>query len=98
MGWITTGANNPVYYWLWDAQQERFRYAFTLCNAEVDAEKQQLVSRTRDNATRYDTDYYQYDADGKLQNVKRIVETLNEDGTRTVDIYERVNGKLEKVA
>lgn len=93
MGWI---ANNiPYYYWLWDEEQGKFTYAFYLCNAVVDEKNQQLVSEMKSGAE-YSTDYYQYDKDGHLQNVKRIVETYG-GPTVITETYELVNGELQRV-
>lgn len=93
MGWI---ANNiPYYYWLWDEEQGKFTYAFYLCNAAVDEENQQLISEMKSGGE-YSTDYYQYDKDGHLQNVKRIVETYGGPAVIT-ETYELVNGELQKV-
>ena len=38
-GWITTGANLPYYYWMWDPAEEGFDYGFCLSNAEPTAEQ-----------------------------------------------------------
>ncbi len=97
IGWITASANIPYYYWLWDVERQRFEYAFCLPNAEVDAQARQIISGTRNGADSYYTNYYEYDADAKLQNVKRVMETMDESGATTVETYELVDGTLQKV-
>ena len=97
MGWVTAGANIPYYYWLWNADQQRFDYAFCLSNAEADAQTRQIISGTRNGADSYYTNYYEYGADGKLQNVKQVIETTDESGATTVETYELVDGTLRKV-
>lgn len=96
IGWITAGANIPYYYWLWNAEQQRFEYAFCLPNAETDAQARQIISGTRNGADSYYTNYYEYGADAKLQNVKRVIETTDENGATTVETYELVDGMLQK--
>ncbi len=95
MGWSTTGANLPYYYWLWDG--EKFVYAFNLPKVEVDHENQQLLSHTRESAAEYITNYYKYDENGKLLNVKRVVEKYDENGKAVTETYERKNGELQRV-
>lgn len=68
-GWVAN-ANVPCYYWLWDKETEQFSYAFCVCNAEIDTERRQIISRTRDGANAYFTDYYAYDEKGELQKVR----------------------------
>ncbi|WP_324824203.1 XAC2610-related protein [Sinanaerobacter sp. ZZT-01] len=97
IGWTTSGANIPYYYWLWNKEKQQFEYAFSLSNAEVDSQNKQLITRTRDGATQYDINYYKYDENGKLQNVKRIVKIREEDGKTITEIYELVDGRLEKI-
>ena len=96
VGWITSGANIPYYYWLWEEDQGQFTYSFYLCNAVVDEENKQLISTMRNGAAEYDTNYYQYDTDGRLQIVKRIVEIYGGEDVIT-ETYELVNGELQKV-
>ena len=97
IGWLTTGANTPCYYWLWNEEKQCFDYAFCMSNIEVDSENKQLISKTRDGAIRNNIDYYKYDDNSKLQNVKRIVETVQEDGTVKSETYKIINGALQKV-
>lgn len=68
-GWVAN-ANIPCYYWLWDKETEQFSYAFCLCNAETDIEHRQIISRMRDGANAYSTDYYAYDEKGALQKIR----------------------------
>lgn len=68
-GWVAN-ANVPCYYWLWDKETEQFSYAFCLCNAEIDTERRQITSRTRDGANAYITDYYAYGEKGELQKIR----------------------------
>ncbi len=98
MGWTTTGANVPYYYWIWNKEKKQFEYAFSLSNVEVDSKNKQLISRTRSSAVQYEVNYYEYDADGKLLNVKRIVRGKDKDGKMITDIYEIVDGELQKVS
>lgn len=103
IGWITTGANIPYYYWLWNEDKQQFEYAFTMCNAEVDMENQQLISCTQGGSIENYTDYYQYDENGLLQNTKRIVETWgigDEDGEGRIvatETYELIDGELQNI-
>lgn len=85
-GWNTAGSNVPYYYWLWDSDTEQFRYGFCLCNAEPDPDTKQIVCGTRDGAREYDIDYYQYDETGTLQNVRRVVQTVQDDGTTREEV------------
>lgn len=89
MGWITAGANLPFYYWLWNADAQCFEYSFYLCNAEVDAADQQIVSMTRVGAGCYYTEYYKYNDAGALEQVKRVVNCDSEDPavTDALNIY-----------
>jgi len=95
--WTTPGANIPAYYWLWDSDKQQFLYAFCLCNAKVDTTNQQIVCETRDGAAEHDTDYYTYDDSGKLQNVERVVETVDESGKTVTKTYVLDGGKLQEV-
>jgi len=97
IGWMTNGANIPYYYWLWNKDKQQFEYAFSLSNAEVDSQNKQLITRTRDGAAQYDINYYKYDENGKLQNVKRIVKIREKDGKTITEIYELVDGSLRKI-
>jgi len=64
-GWT---ANNmiPFYYWLWDAETERYQYAFTLQGASAAPDTKELVSTFRLSATQYETDYFKPDENGNL--------------------------------
>lgn len=77
-GWITAGANVPYYYWLWNANTQRFSYAFCLCNAEVDTANKQIVTSLRESAGCTETDVYAYDENGALKLQTRRIETENE--------------------
>ena len=97
VGWLPAGANTPYYYWLWNEEKQCFQYAFCLCNIEVDLENKQLISNTRDSANCYIIDYYKYDDNNQLQNIKQIVETIQEDGTVKSETYKVNNGELQTV-
>lgn len=84
MAWVTAGANLPYYYWLWDSEAEQFIYAFCLCNLVVDEENHQLVSETREGGGEYAANYYQYDENGQLQNVRRVVQRYDAETGETV--------------
>ena len=73
-GWITTGANLPYYYWIWNTEKQYFEYAFCLCNLEIDNNIKQLICKNRDSANSYTTDYYKFDEQGKLYKTKSITE------------------------
>lgn len=63
-----TGVVNTRYLcWLWEPENRRFEYAFSLCGYDVriDPEEQRLITEDRDAST-YTTKYYQYDEDGSL--------------------------------
>jgi len=74
LGWLTAGANEPYYYWLWNGEAGRFEYAFCLCNAVPDEAAGQIVSATRVGADCSVTDRYEYAADGGLLLAKREIE------------------------
>lgn len=84
-GWVAN-ANIPCYYWLWDKEEGRFSYAFCLCNAETDREHRQLISRIRDSASCYSTDYYVYDENGALQKIRYEYEDYNALLKKTYDL------------
>lgn len=75
--WITTGANIPYYYWVWNDSRQKFEYSFCLCNLEVDNKNKQLISKTRSNANSYITLFYKYDKNGKLYETNHILEDYN---------------------
>lgn len=63
-----TGVVNTNYLcWLWEPENQRFEYAFSLhgYDVRIDPEKQQIVTEDRDGPT-YTTKYYQYNKDGRL--------------------------------
>ena len=88
-GWVTAGANVPYYYWLWDDATERFQYAFCMSNAEIDEERQQLVSRTREGAGVYTTTYYAWGDSGELVPMEQTTEITEADGSTAVQRYAR---------
>lgn len=94
-GWVTTGANIPYYYWLWDEEAQQFTYAFCICNAEMDEAKKLIVSHMRESAVCYSTYYYAYDEDGKLQNIGYELEDY---GKLIKSIYELQNGEMKLVS
>lgn len=93
-GWVTTGANIPCYYWLWDEEAQQFTYAFCICNAEIDEAQKQIISHMRDSASCYSTDYYAYDEDGKLQRIRYEYEDYN---ALIKSIYEWKDGEMKLV-
>lgn len=98
MGWITTGANIPYYYWLWDAETEEFRYAFCLVNPEPDPETEQIVCWARDGAAASETYYFEYDEDGNLQMVMEVYYHYDwETDTDTMEVWELQNGEWLQV-
>lgn len=63
-----TGVVNTNYLcWLWEPENQRFEYAFSLhgYDVRIDPEKQQIITEDRDAST-YTTKYYQYNKDGRL--------------------------------
>lgn len=63
-----TGVVNTNYLcWLWEPENQRFEYAFSLhgYDVRIDPEKQQIITEDRDGPT-YTTKYYQYNKDGRL--------------------------------
>lgn len=80
--------NDPVYYWIWNEEERQFVYAFRICNLEIDEENRQLVSRTRGSVESWNTIYYEYDEEEKLQPVKLIEENYS-DGV--VNTYRRAD-------
>lgn len=63
-----TGVVNTNYLcWLWEPENQRFEYAFSLhgYDVRIDPEKQQIITEDRDAST-YTTKYYQYNEDGRL--------------------------------
>lgn len=87
-GWVTNGANIPCYYWLWDKEAEQFSYAFCLCNAEIDEESGQIISRMRDGAIGYSTDYYVYEENGELQKIRYEYEDYEALIKKTYDLID----------
>lgn len=69
-GWRTNGANQPRYYWVWDDDEKAFVYAFSLCNAQVDAEARRLRTVTREDAGTYLQTEYEW-RNGALVEVER---------------------------
>lgn len=63
-------ANNtiPYYYWTWDSDTARYRYAFTLQGVEVHPETGEVSSEYKDGTggVYYRRDYYQPDETGAL--------------------------------
>ena len=63
-----TGVVNTNYLcWLWEPENQRFEYAFSLhgYDVRIDPEKQQIITEDRDGST-YTTKTYQYNKDGRL--------------------------------
>lgn len=63
-----TGVVNTNYLcWLWEPENQRFEYAFSLhgYDVRIDPEKQQIITEDRDAST-YTTKTYQYNKDGRL--------------------------------
>lgn len=58
----------PFYYWIWDANAEQYRYAFTLQGVAVSPEAEELTSQYKDGpaGSQWITEYYRPGADGML--------------------------------
>lgn len=58
----------PYYYWIWDAEQERYRYAFTLQGVEVHPEEGEISSgyKSGQAGSQWITEYYKPGGDGEL--------------------------------
>lgn len=94
MGWITTGANIPHYYWTWNDADNCFNYAFCMCNVVVDDENRQLVSGIRVNAAEYDTKYYIYDDNGGLVLVKQVIENYADEDGHVIETWVLMDGEM----
>lgn len=98
MGWVPARGNLPYYYWIWNTKNQQFEYAFFLPNLKVDRQEQLLITEHVVSGQGDDTDYYRYNEDGTLLNVKRISRNFDFDsGKLLVQVYELVDGKLEQV-
>lgn len=77
--WFLGTVNSARLFWLWDPEAGRFRYAFTLSGYDftVDPGAEQLVTEARCGYGQYDTNYYQYGADGALELVKQVRQDKN---------------------
>lgn len=94
--WVTTGANIPYYYWLWDEEEQQFTYAFCICAPSlIDTEKEQIVVKIRDGSCRI-TDYYAYDENGELQLVGYIRDDYN-DAVLKREVYELIDGEMQLI-
>lgn len=98
MGWVPARGNLPYYYWIWNTKNQQFEYAFSLPNLKVDRQEQLLITEHVVSGQGDDTDFYRYNEDGTLLNVKRISRNFDfESGKLLVQVYELVDGKLEQV-
>ena len=70
MGGGNRGENQQRYYWVWDDDEKAFVYAFSLCNAQVDAEARRLRTVTREDAGTYLQTEYEW-RNGALVEVER---------------------------
>ena len=89
--WIANG-NDPHHFWLWDPAAGQYRYAFTLRGAEVDEEKQVVISTYIDNSIDY-TDTYQYSGTS-LVLMSRVTRNwkLGTEDFPLMDYYDYPNG------
>lgn len=95
--WITTGANIPYYYWLWDKEEQQFTYAFCICEPTlIDTEKEQIEVDLRDGACGRCTEYYAYDENGELQLVGYIYDDYSDDVLKR-EIYELIDGEMQLI-
>ncbi len=90
--WYLGNVNEVRLFWLWNAETERFAYAFSLTGYDftVDEEAKQLVTEGRYGIGQYDTDFYSYDQGGALRRVKQVHQDLAQGLTTT---YELVDGQ-----
>ncbi len=58
----------PYYYWIWDAEAEQYRYAFTLQGAEVHPKTGELTAEYKDGpaGSLWVTEHYRFDENGQL--------------------------------
>ena len=77
--WITTGANIPYYYWLWDEDSGQFCYSFCLSNARPDPDTCQIICDTRDGYGCYSTTFYRFTSFGVLEPVMWIEDRFSDD-------------------
>lgn len=70
----------PYYYWIWDAQLERYQYAFTLQGVEAHPEEGEISSEYKFGGagSQYVWDYYRPDKDGVLYMVRHVIRTYPE--------------------
>lgn len=66
-GW-TCNNTIPYYYWIWDAEAEQYRYAFTLQGAEAHPETKELTAEYKDGpaGSLWVTEHYGFDENGQL--------------------------------
>lgn len=74
-GWLPNNSI-PYYYWCWDADAEQFVYAFCLHLMDVDYQDRKLISWYKVENGLYYTDYYNVNAQNKLELAKRDVEDV----------------------
>lgn len=91
--------NGRYLHWLWEPETQQFVYAFCLVgyDFQIDTAARQLVSESRNGYGIYDTDYYQYDADGVLQRVKNVALSPSDsegaaEGDFVATVHEWVDG------
>lgn len=70
LGLFAFPANNmiPYYYWLWDAEAEQYRYAFTLQGAEAHSETGELTAEYKSGSagSQWIVEFYRPDENGDL--------------------------------
>lgn len=67
--------NGRYLHWLWNLEAEQFQYAFLLVgyDLQIDTDARQLVTESRAAGYGvYETDYYQYDAEGALRHIRNV--------------------------
>lgn len=95
--WVTTGANIPYYYWLWNEDKQQFTYAFCICDPSfIDTEKEQIVVGIRESCCSWSTNYYAYDENGELKLVGYIYDDYSDDVLKR-EIYELIDGEMQLI-
>jgi len=74
-GWLPASNTVPHFFWLWDAAEGRFVYAFSLQGPVVDEAAQELRAEYRAGPREYRTDHYRF-VDGVLTLVETETETV----------------------
>lgn len=72
--WRLLNDADPHHYFLWNADAERYQYAYTLRGAEADPERREVVASYRLDSAIDCVDRYRYAEDGMLELVSRVTE------------------------